>query len=1236
MPLWVDLSEHQVSLNVYNSPNGKRIILRKVVPHAHIPPEITELGFELHGDNYERRDLQFSLPQLRKFFPLAASREFSMEEIFARAPDPVVGRVDDAKSAAPAARAPWHVTRLEFVKESFCRVGDDGRTRVVFDDIEYLPNLGQDWTTKKAKEEVHARLVKNALVGHAIDPFPPSLPPFKVILDYPGQVYAVNQRAEKNISRLLAQLDVSDRLLDGDDVYFRIENPPYTDLVVERLPDPNGDRLYLTHYLRSNGDSTLDAEMVFEIRKNGTLRLAETATQNPIRGGELRGRDVSFANIFSKNLLDQGFAQGNVRWPRDERENDLGDGDDLASTVFAVGQRVRFSAGIYEGSEGAIEAIEPSGRLIVRGDRGTGFGVTADEAVLWGLQVLDSVEDLDPVTPKGYAFVMADEALQLKHQDTLDAYFAERIVALRNALHDLDWKDDAAPGILKKTFDGVIASAAIDVRQVGAGRNVVGIIPKIYTLRSGEILSIADDLTGSPKQLAARLESAAFETGLKPAPVASPESHAEKIDAAQQAKFGRFNPAAVRTPTAVQLGLGNKTQTQLGEAMLRLFPGGWSNGHMLELGRRPKLVTDAVRKYYGSEQSADLRVVDQISVDRIINTAKASARIKVEPIATFDDEFVVRGAVTGSGLNMNREKDQTLPINVVVLCNDISGLATQIDRRYFSYFASTYKGCEFLASPDGNSALLVKHEDRVVGVAMPIRVNYDMRDMLKRAFAAKSGAPVPEKIVSNKGKVKVYGAPGLAASFSKTLHEEIAALEKTLPGDPAFRHAPMSDAIKLMAYGDRLDVLCTDRGSNHVVSVVPLATGKFQAHHGSAESCPTSLLTAVLWASSRIEELRADERKASEAKTEPIIDPAIEELRYRTIKVYIDGFRHFVPAGLPIGSDSLMKAIEPFVSDPTARNHHLTSTAKFLGSGAVSRFELPENATLELISDDVLRLSASGYTCEILATEPTPAFDDERPWIQRNHEKNAPMSFVGALSSASAWLRDNQAWEAKKSSYPDGGKHLEELARQYATFLREGMPSHHDGIAREMHRSFAIAILNKDVDYLAGWIARSRGQNELSKKYFTKATGCKLPATIRDITSTLYAWAGFTPEQAAARKQEKEVAHESRISAQRIDDDIEWCGNALSNTRVNHGGQIKSTKQFMDEIIAQGFTEIRKYKAGAVDRYSLVNPDEQRSYLIKGKMVTYAKAVLTKSAQQKEHRIELEIHPEEPQHTLRP
>lgn len=1320
MPSWVDLSEHQVSLNVYNTPEGKRLILRPQAPQSSIPPAVIEMGFEPRGNTYERRDLQFSLPQLRKYFPKAFSREFAISEIYFRPEEPAasdaieryqwqrnraggqefgnrqeirsltealfnehvkpllrpgyaetlaayqakqsttthcslvqvagagewrlervgsldecrprpanpawVKKVDDFFSPAatefgasaddearpqyrdgrsipiegdevvdvrggfggnpvyltgkvitrrgalrieitgstgflgntastnteplsdgwtvkgeehpydrqlriarereeqwqkeneareadlraraesskaegyphldmiappagsriedmdsgrtgtiieyvelndvqepvvlfddqpagssgvtignqaqryryrviatapveaveetaivadepppPPARAPWHVPKAQFIAESHCKTNENGNVMVVFDDILFKPNLGENWTTKKAKEEVHARLVKDALHGRTLEPFPASLPTFEVMLDYPTLVYQLNQRAEKNVSRLLAQLGVAGKLLDGEDGYLKVENPPYIDLVIERLPGPNGgDRLYLTHYLRMNGDSVLDAEMVFEIRKNGTLRLAETATQNPIRGGELRGRDVSFANMFSKNLLDQGFGAGKVLWPRDERADELKeqqdeDAEDLGSPSFAVGQPVRFARGLYEGSEGTIESISESGWIVVRGTRGAGFGATPKEAIEWGLHVLEKqAEDIDPTSPDGYAAVMADEALQLKFQDTLDAFFAERIVAVRNALRDLGWQDDDAPAILKKSIDGVHASATIDTRHVGAGRNVVGIVGKVYTLQSGKIQSFADDLTGSATQLAGQLDEAA---------------------------------------------------------------------------------------------------------------------LKVR---------------------------QTLDVA---------------------------------------------------------------------------------------GKVKVYGESALAAAagaFTEALNAEFALEDQQSAVDPAFQGKPLSDALKLTARdNDSLEVRNSENDNGHVVTISRLSSGQFKALQGSAESIPATLLTAVRWADNRLTELLAADRRAKD-NAERAHREMVEQRR--EIRCFADGFLQFISAGLSLDRTALMKAIQLFTCDGAeSTTKHTMNLPRFLSSGVVSSFTLPEGSTLELAGENTLRISVAGYTCEIHGSEPAPEFSEDRPWIRANYERNAPMSFVGALSSACAWLKENQAWEAKKASYPDGGHQVEMLARQYAAFLHEAMPTHHDGAARDMHRCFAVAIMDKEVDYLMAWIARGRGQNELSKKFFTKATGCKLPNTIRDITAAIYAWAGFTPEQAATREAEKEAAHEARMATKRIDDEIRWSGDALSNTRVNHEGEIKTTKQFLDEILDQGYTDLRKYKCGAVDRYALANPEIQRSYQIKGRMVDYAKAVLAKRAAAAKPDVAEEDVPEaEPQHSLRP
>jgi len=116
--------------------------------------------------------------------------------------------------------------------------------------------------------------------------------------------------ASKNIARLLHDLGLQSKALGGEYFHVRIPNEPYMDLVIERLPGDKGkDQLYFTHYYDQNGDRVMDGEMVYAISPQGRLNLVETAVQNPEQGGELRNRDVSFANMFSRNLLDQGFGE---------------------------------------------------------------------------------------------------------------------------------------------------------------------------------------------------------------------------------------------------------------------------------------------------------------------------------------------------------------------------------------------------------------------------------------------------------------------------------------------------------------------------------------------------------------------------------------------------------------------------------------------------------------------------------------------------------------------------------------------------------------------------------------------------------------------------------------------------------------------------------------------------------------------------------------------------------------
>ncbi|MGK7891785.1 MAG: strawberry notch C-terminal domain-containing protein [Leptolyngbyaceae cyanobacterium] len=110
---------------------------------------------------------------------------------------------------------------------------------------------------------------------------------------------------EKRIARFLDRAGLRQSVVEGEDFHQRITNDPYIPLVIER----HGNELYLTHYLVQNGDMFIDAEMIFTIAADGQLHFKETATQDPLHGGELRATDRIFAQTFSRNILNQGFAE---------------------------------------------------------------------------------------------------------------------------------------------------------------------------------------------------------------------------------------------------------------------------------------------------------------------------------------------------------------------------------------------------------------------------------------------------------------------------------------------------------------------------------------------------------------------------------------------------------------------------------------------------------------------------------------------------------------------------------------------------------------------------------------------------------------------------------------------------------------------------------------------------------------------------------------------------------------
>jgi hypothetical protein len=75
----------------------------------------------------------------------------------------------------------------------------------------------------------------------------------------------------------------------------------------------------------------------------------------------------------------------------------------------------------------------------------------------------------DPTTPTDYLSVLGNPALQLKHQEQLDAFFQSRIVKVRVALRALGWTGEAYKTLNKEGY-----TLTTEFQTVGGAANVVG------------------------------------------------------------------------------------------------------------------------------------------------------------------------------------------------------------------------------------------------------------------------------------------------------------------------------------------------------------------------------------------------------------------------------------------------------------------------------------------------------------------------------------------------------------------------------------------------------------------------------------------------------------------------------------------------------------------------------------------------------------------------------------------
>lgn len=125
-------------------------------------------------------------------------------------------------------------------------------------------------------------------------------------------------RMKAAIEKIVSAQGKIDEFIQGEDFYLRIDNPPFLPLVIER----HGLSASVTHYFEQNGDLIPDPDMEFIITNSeewfpvatqfatGHYRRAIFFEEDKklVSKNELCSQ-IQFANMWAKNLLEQGFAK---------------------------------------------------------------------------------------------------------------------------------------------------------------------------------------------------------------------------------------------------------------------------------------------------------------------------------------------------------------------------------------------------------------------------------------------------------------------------------------------------------------------------------------------------------------------------------------------------------------------------------------------------------------------------------------------------------------------------------------------------------------------------------------------------------------------------------------------------------------------------------------------------------------------------------------------------------------
>lgn len=145
-------------------------------------------------------------------------------------------------------------------------------------------------------------------------------------------------RTEKRVAKLLSSLKLENEFRKNYGFYAILENSPYMPLHVTF----DGEILRLTYWYEQNGDLMHDGEINFAVGETGLLKFKQSGVG--IYGVPKYSPDRSYAEMFSKNLIAQGYEEAEVL--NSDRESYFGE----AAEKPTLKQAVNLLLGVCDGA----------------------------------------------------------------------------------------------------------------------------------------------------------------------------------------------------------------------------------------------------------------------------------------------------------------------------------------------------------------------------------------------------------------------------------------------------------------------------------------------------------------------------------------------------------------------------------------------------------------------------------------------------------------------------------------------------------------------------------------------------------------------------------------------------------------------------------------------------------------------------------------------------------------------